>query len=131
MEIFFRLQFRTWRFAGSLHHRRCINFGCVSCPIAFSFIQFLYQSFFENLKSRNKTVTYQQDQFVYFIFLLLQSTAVFTMSSRSPCLLYWISSGSTRSVMRRGEKQFSCFLQGSSFLWNEEMAHICMFQFKQ
>ena len=114
----------------------CLNFKsfrllCILCPVIFCFIQFFHKCIFENRKSWNKTVTYQQDQFVYFIFLLLQSTAVFTMSSRSPWLLYWISSGSTRSVMRRGEKQFSCFLQGSLFLWNEEMAHICMFQFKQ
>ena len=39
-------------------------------PIAFSFVQLLHQHILKNKKSRNKTVTYQHNHFINFIFII-------------------------------------------------------------
>lgn len=45
-------------------------------PASFRFIQLLHQRIFKNGKSRNKTITYQQNHFVHFILIVYMDRSI-------------------------------------------------------
>ena len=75
----YRIKISGCIFSISLHPLISLrSFKCDSLlhPVAFRFIQLLHQRIFKSGKSRNKTITYQQNHFVYFIFIIYMDRSI-------------------------------------------------------